>query len=138
MSKEQVELFRHMRPFNPNTNQVEPKGGITFFFHINQVLSKLTVTWAICHPDDNFDRKRGMQVAQGRFKKFYNSDYITDHILVMDYDRNLPLVDNVLEYLVSDLFEHRNEFHVNQIWSQELQTLFRTMCKINDQLELPW
>lgn len=121
-----------------DTNCIDAKGGITFFFHINQLQNQLYVTWAICHPKENFNKKRGMLISKGRFDKFYGSNILTDELIIMDYNRGLSLVDNVHEYMISYLAENlKHVKHIDALWSRELQTLFRTMNKINE-MDLPW
>lgn len=135
---EQVSLFRYVRPMtltlDKNDDLIlapDAKGGIVFYFHINQILEKLTFTWSICHKEDNFNRHRGMQIAKGRFDKFYSSEYITDQILTIDYDRELSLVDNVLYHLLITRSDMEQEgFHVREFWSKQLYSLYDTLTEI--------
>jgi hypothetical protein len=94
-SFENVKLYRYVRPLELDLTRVEltskPTGGITFYFEINQQSELLCFTSVICRDDENFNFKISKAIAKGRFEKGLYG--------VSIYNRNLSLVDNVLNGL---------------------------------------
>lgn len=95
-----VKLFRYIRPTELNLERFEivtkPTGGIAFIFEIDQDNDILAYNFVICKDDENFNFKICKQILEGRFDKGQYD--------VMEYFRNLSLVDNVdtqLHYLLS-------------------------------------
>lgn len=63
--------FLHVRKLD-NEGAIETKGGTTFAFEVEDGVGTLRVKFAAahCHGDkQNFDRKIGRLVAEGRYKK---------------------------------------------------------------------
>jgi hypothetical protein len=93
--KQLIQLFRYVRPVKLDLDRFEiitqPTGGITFFFEIDQDNELLTFVPVICRDDDNFNYKISKDIATGRFKK--------GQLTVIEYERNLSLVDNVVSFL---------------------------------------
>lgn len=133
MKKEQVNLIRHLRPQilnNDGTSIPSSKGGIVFYIHINQVLGLITYTWAICHPEDNFNRKLGETIATGRFNKYYGTETPTDLIATIPYVRTQSLVTNIFHELYIDYLNSSVDNYLTDVWSDEKITLLHTMKNI--------
>jgi hypothetical protein len=132
MKKEQVHLIRHLRPFTyvDGKKVMSPKGGIVFYIHINQILGLLTYSWAICHPEENFNRKLGEKIATGRFNKYYGTEQPTDLIASIPYVRTQSLVTNIFQELYIEYLNTSSTHHLIDIWSDEKITLLHTMKDI--------
>lgn len=120
--KDQVELFRYVRNHDLIDGKivVNSHGGIVFKFLIDQTGETLIFTWCVCRSDENFNRKLGKLITQGRFEKYrYVDDTICMHT---HYDRNLSLIDNVLEHL--------NSIKNIGFYPRDVQTLKHTLKRI--------
>lgn len=88
-------LFRYIRPTELDLLSFQvvtlPTGGITFLFEIDQDNAELAFVPVICRDDENFNFTISRHIAEGRFDK---GDYE-----VINYDRNVSLVQNVIDAL---------------------------------------
>jgi hypothetical protein len=132
MKKEQVNLIRHLRPFTyiDGKKVMSTKGGVVFYIDINQILGMITYSWAICHPEDNFNRKLGERIATGRFEKFYGNELYTDLIKSIPYVRTQSLVTNIFQELFLEYLNDTKDKYLTDVWSNEKITLLHTLKDI--------
>lgn len=90
----EAKFFRHERNYETinrldgQQKVVSPKGGLTVYVELDPAHKTFAFSYALCHNNDNFDKKIARDIAKGRF----NSE---DWYEVGNYDENISVLANI-------------------------------------------